>query len=1832
MTFNEKIEPSNGYVRIYTASNGVPVYTLATTGDAVAVNGQTASILPPTNLAFSTAYYILVDTNAFFDLADNAFTGITATSSWTFTTREMIPPTTNILRIDFGLTNAPVETDGGWQEFPIPFTSSSKATNLTFLMGASTVTVSVSGVNLSGRDRANPSADAGALTYASVYRDLFQATSIMTVSVTGVKGDAGVSVRVWMYDYSFANTNILSLTDVTDGRSDWIGVVTNFTGTSLKPTNNTAYSVAGEIWASSAGGLVFNLGGNSGVSRLNGLELVQISGDVPPVIKTLDIVSPHGQSTPPPGLHSFTAGARLTCAVTNTPFLLAAGTQLVCLGYTGTGSAPSDGSETGVTFTLMNNSTLTWRWETNLRLNVAAGLNGSVSESGWVHAGHSATVSATALRGYQFAGWTGDLPTAQTNDNPLILAMTQARSIAARFEAAGPVATGNCPIVDFGAKIGSGYYRGQTAPRAYAPLVDQDNNGTLTNDTVSAWIFSLDKPLNAPGLEFDTNSPSGVFYGGLTSYATDNPNRSLSEGMVNQNHEFYDDLNMMGLGDIIPGEKVRAFGLWFWQKQDFLNGADDYVVRFDNNSVISVYISRYWGGVNAGRWLVREGDQFYLSRATFAGKTNQYDNTTTNRVDDPGDGASNPLIRKTHSLNPHTTSWAPYSPGGAPGTNDDFEIAFDADTASFSTRSFSNVTAVGFLVERKLSTPYTVSPGLLTNQPMGVKWNAFRCNAVVERPADPSFHQPTAPLNGGAFALASNQVPYALWRKVFRHTQRRPYMGDLGSRTYSYERDGAMGTMRADEAAHTGLEPAREITWLDAIAFCNGLSELEGLTPSYYSDATMTNVLRILVNRDIVADWATRPTVYWKTNAPGFRLPTAREWEQMTTAMRATDSWEYVWHPTGTIASPAAQTTRTVRAWNQPMPTSSVLRFTERPWQGSPRIGFRFARNGTAAPDLAAPSGVSTTWTFHAQTSLAPAAPLSDAQTRALITPLLTLVPLEVGLAQGIASSDTNFIPSSVIATTPVLAGFAATEVPFKLWDLVQAWGRDHGYGFNYDGDMGSMGNTPGAAAHTNMEPVTELSLYDTYAWCNALSELMGREPVYHLDAAFTQVYRQATLFRLETLQRASSPNWPGGPITPYDTAALIPVYLNASANGYRIPLPQEWALADATDANSAADAYNWLIGNAGGKTQPVGTKLPNPLGLYDMEGNALEMSWGSPKANINDAPWRLGSHFARASQIGKNPAQTSEFAGVGRAHVGFRVMAAIAQYTLLSDTNNLNIPEGSSATFHLSLSAPPDATVTVSVSRISGDADLAITSGATLLFSTSNWAVAQGVTIAAAEDGDALNGTALFHATAENLTPVALTANELDNEGSFTVSPTSLTFVWSASSGNSTTVLFSTGFEGSTNLPSGWTQQWVAGPTTIKWLIQRGGYTGGSYPATAHGGSNNACLYYGGRSNVTQLISPAVSSGNATSVLLSFWHTQPYWNPDQDQLWVRYRTNGAAWITLMAYTNNVTSWTQRTLAVPAATNLQLCFEGLATWGYGASLDDISLTSVAPAAGGLPSAQIFTVSNSGPVLLLMSNTWPASWLEVLPSTATLTSGQSVQFSVGIVSNSLQPGLMTSLIWVASSGAAQAPAPVTINFTVDTNFASHLLSVGISNAQWGTVNTTGGLYIAGCPVSLKGTPAEHGLLTGWTGTVVSLDNPLQIAMSTSHTVKALFAERLFTNGTPSSWLASNGFPISDVGALQTGANGMEAWESYTAGVAPQIATTTFKVVRFNLLNAGQVVTWPSVTGRTYALFWSPAATGPFTTTVAEALTAGVYTDALHGADDRGFYQLRVRLEP
>lgn len=79
-----------------------------------------------------------------------------------------------------------------------------------------------------------------------------------------------------------------------------------------------------------------------------------------------------------------------------------------------------------------------------------------------------------------------------------------------------------------------------------------------------------------------------------------------------------------------------------------------------------------------------------------------------------------------------------------------------------------------------------------------------------------------------------------------------------------------MAIMKYNPSDFTGDElPVESITWLEAIEFCNRLSEKQGLTPCYSAKgSTDVNTWKDYWSKD----------VKWNQNANGWRLPTEEEW------------------------------------------------------------------------------------------------------------------------------------------------------------------------------------------------------------------------------------------------------------------------------------------------------------------------------------------------------------------------------------------------------------------------------------------------------------------------------------------------------------------------------------------------------------------------------------------------------------------------------------------------------------------------------------------------------------------------------------------------------------------------------------------------------------------------------------------------------------------------------------------------------------------------------------------------------------------------------------------
>ena len=114
---------------------------------------------------------------------------------------------------------------------------------------------------------------------------------------------------------------------------------------------------------------------------------------------------------------------------------------------------------------------------------------------------------------------------------------------------------------------------------------------------------------------------------------------------------------------------------------------------------------------------------------------------------------------------------------------------------------------------------------------------------------------------------------------------------------------------------------------------------------------------------------------------------------------------------------------------------------------------------------------------------------------------------------------------------------------------------------------------------------------------------------------------------------------------------------------------------------------------------------------------------------------------------------------------VEWEVYGAPLTPAILTSADAVTVPEGSNATFQVKLNTAPTNPTTVTVSWVSGDTDITVQSGGSLVFNAGNWNTYQPVTLAAAEDADEVNGSAMIQCSAPGLANKDVTATEQDND-----------------------------------------------------------------------------------------------------------------------------------------------------------------------------------------------------------------------------------------------------------------------------------------------------------------------------------------------------------------------------------------------------------------------------------------------------------------------------------
>lgn len=842
-----------------------------------------------------------------------------------------------------------------------------------------------------------------------------------------------------------------------------------------------------------------------------------------------------------------------------------------------------------------------------------------------------------------------------------------------------------CRIVDYGADMGAGYYNNKATTAQTTYKEDVDGDGSSADDCIAFWEYkdgtNYLSPLSSTAITYDREATNARFYGGIAAFFN-KTGIALTEGMLNNNHELRDDWNLMSVHSS-SGLMERAYGFWFWDKADFLNGGSSVnnKVTFDANSSISVSDFRLSTNFAVGRWVVRDGNQFYISETKFG--TTQYSTTESFTI----------TKYSTQTLNPTTTNWAVYNPVGP------YDVRFkNPETATFSPHTFTDITAVGFYVARDL----------LSTGNSQLKWHAFEVNAVVTRPETPSYYTDMTLIPAGGavinpFYINTKEITFEQWEKVYRWAVSNQYCyhTDITKGGYVFDRDGDMGSMDVGNETHTAYEPVTDISWYDAVLWCNALSELEGLTPCYYSDAAKTKILKTIKDRTDPSKYATKYDIYVDYSKNGYRLPTLEEWNAAagsapsgwtnSTGTKETGTstannyglfdmignvWEYCWDTpnAGDKFEFATQNSHIVLggAFNGTSnnPTTPVKKWGDIPFKGNPNIGFRVIRHDAGVvPPVSQNYASRPNWLITEGDKLLPQLAATKV-TNIMQSDLQLISGTKTYKAPGdpmYENDNTGYIRTDDAAVTVTPFRMSKYETSYEKWREILNWAEvEGGYTFEGDGDMGAMDYRVGELSHINNEPVTEPNWNDVLLWCNALSEYEGKTPVYYSDTARTVIMKSGLQWRIAMEQRYSG----------YPTYTNTMYYARYEKDGYRLPTASEWEVAyrSKLETKAAAGVYPTSIGtsknlsNSDNHTWDVTIGTPNSLGIFNLHGNISEYTSGAdgtsyylnhnPKDDKNEGLFGLlvkGGNFGSDYQQLKD--SYNEKASASRYWIGFRVV-----------------------------------------------------------------------------------------------------------------------------------------------------------------------------------------------------------------------------------------------------------------------------------------------------------------------------------------------------------------------------------------------------------------------------------------------------------------------------------------------------------------------------------------------------------------------------------------------
>ena len=498
-------------------------------------------------------------------------------------------------------------------------------------------------------------------------------------------------------------------------------------------------------------------------------------------------------------------------------------------------------------------------------------------------------------------------------------------------------------------------------------------------------------------------------------------------------------------------------------------------------------------------------------------------------------------------------------------------------------------------------------------------------------------------VNVDAFLIGKTKVTYAEWKTVKAWADTHGYDFDNFGKTI-FELD---------------YSPVVDVSWFDVVKWSNAKSEMQGLVPVYYTDATFSSDSVYRTGHTDVSNWM----VNWSAN--GYRLPTEAEWEKAargglvgklyqngdTLPSTNLDGYgtngyglydittpfgEWCWDWYGDYnrlndqQGPLTGDYRVVRGGSLGIVSQSDSSRVSYRGSGNPNfsgglMGLRLVRNALPAgfPSVGRPVvsdigiSVSTQGTnplnyqwFSGSTpilsgtmSTLSKSGLSSGTYSVVVTNSIgsvTSTPLIID--ENVFSSQYVLIPSGTF--TMGGRGRNITSEPTEHTVNVSSfWIAKTDVTFAEWKTVKAWAESHGynfdnqGTGNGDTHPVTKVNWYDVVKWSNAKSEMQSLTPVYYTGTTFspTAVYRSGQLDVNDSMV-----NW--------------------NARGYRLPTEAEWEKAarggligriypngDTLTSKDANFNYN-LMGSDG--TTPVKSYPSNGYGLYDMAGNVFQWCW----------------------------------------------------------------------------------------------------------------------------------------------------------------------------------------------------------------------------------------------------------------------------------------------------------------------------------------------------------------------------------------------------------------------------------------------------------------------------------------------------------------------------------------------------------------------------------------------------------------------------------------------